>query len=174
MKFSKGSIPWNKGKKCPQISAVKIGKKRPDMRWNKLSIGKIPWNKGKKGEYNLPKHPQTTEESRKKMSIAQKKRFEDKTKHPRWKGGISTYENKLAHNNARRVRKSSNGGSHTIGEWENLRAQYNWKCACCREEKTLTRDHIIPISKGGSDNIENIQPLCKNCNSKKHTQTTKF
>lgn len=68
-------------------------------------------------------------------------------------------------------------GTHTNGEWENLKAQYNWTCPSCKKtepEIKLTRDHIIPISKGSSNNIENIQPLCVSCNSSKYTETTRF
>lgn len=93
---------------------------------------------------------------------------------PVWKGG---YQNKLWHNSQRRIKRLGNGGSHTLGEWEALKAQYNWTCPCCgrsEPEITISRDHIIPVSKGGSDNIENIQPLCRGCNSSKRTKTIKY
>jgi len=31
----------------------------------------------------------------------------------------------------------------------------------------LTKDHIVPSSKGGENHIENYQTLCKECNEKK-------
>jgi len=35
------------------------------------------------------------------------------------------------------------------------------------EEVMLTKDHIIPRSKGGRNNLNNYQTLCVKCNSKK-------
>lgn len=92
-------------------------------------------------------------------------------------GLITTPARKRLLTERHRLLKRNAEGSHTVGDWETLKAQYNWTCPCCgkREpEIKLSKDHIIPLVKGGSDNIENIQPLCRRCNSKKHTKTIKY
>ena len=77
----------------------------------------------------------------------------------------------------RRNRKYQAEGFHTDAEWETLKMQYDNCCLRCgrREpEITLTRDHVVPITKGGSDWITNIQPLCHSCNSSKNARTTDY
>jgi len=41
------------------------------------------------------------------------------------------------------------------------------KCAKCGSRENLEYDHIIPISKGGSNTVRNIELLCEECNRKK-------
>jgi len=95
-----------------------------------------------------------------------------------WRGGISPYEShrkwvkknplRMAHLKARRYARQKNAeGSHSFEEWQKLCSKHNWLCAQCKKRKKLTKDHIKPLSAGGSDYIENIQPLCRNCNSRK-------
>jgi 5-methylcytosine-specific restriction endonuclease McrA len=97
---------------------------------------------------------------------------------PSWKGGITPYEShrkyvqknpeRIAHLKARRYAREKNAeGSHTLEEWQELKASFNHKCAKCGETKLLTKDHIRPLSESGSDFISNIQPLCRSCNSRK-------
>lgn len=92
-----------------------------------------------------------------------------------WKANNPDKVRKYKHQ--RRVNKTLTFGCHSIVEWNKLKSEYNWTCPCCKLKEPniiLTRDHIIPVSKGGSDDIGNIQPLCKSCNSKKYTKTIKF
>lgn len=60
-------------------------------------------------------------------------------------------------------------GDFTPEQWERVREHYcpDGLCLDCGKKRKLTYDHVIPLSKGGSNYIENIQPLCGNCNSKK-------
>lgn len=75
----------------------------------------------------------------------------------------------------RRVQKQNNGGSYTLEEWGALCAKYDNKCLCCgRGDVLLTVDHVTPVTKGGSNDIANIQPLCKSCNSRKHNKVIDY
>tara|TARA_Y100001970_G_C14167281_1_gene822045 strand:- start:1005 stop:1580 length:576 start_codon:yes stop_codon:yes gene_type:complete len=43
----------------------------------------------------------------------------------------------------------------------------NGKCVKCGSQYELHYDHIIPVSKGGSTTLENIELLCQECNLSK-------
>ena len=63
---------------------------------------------------------------------------------------------------------------HTEQEWIDLCIRYDHRCLCCREQKPLSRDHVVPVTIGGLDTIDNIQPLCKGCNSRKNAKTIDY
>lgn len=47
------------------------------------------------------------------------------------------------------------------------------RCAYCGKELNpfiFSVDHLIPLSKGGPDETENMMPACKSCNSSKGTK----
>lgn len=77
----------------------------------------------------------------------------------------------------RRALRRSAGRSFTLNEWEVLKQKFGYRCLACKKTEPfvhLVADHIVPLSRGGRGNIHNIQPLCLECNSRKHTDSTDY
>jgi len=70
----------------------------------------------------------------------------------------------------RRARIKGADGDISDFEWQNILEFYNHTCLCCGATEELTQDHVIPLSKGGSHSPDNIQPLCRTCNLRKHVK----
>ena len=68
-------------------------------------------------------------------------------------------------------------GSYRKVEWEKLKKKNKYTCLCCGQKEPkikLTIDHIIPVSRGGTNYINNLQPLCSKCNRFKYTKIIKY
>jgi 5-methylcytosine-specific restriction endonuclease McrA len=73
----------------------------------------------------------------------------------------------------RRANEVNAPGTITLDEWLNLCSENGNQCLCCKEVlpiHELCPDHIVALSRGGSNYISNIQPLCGACNSVKHSK----
>lgn len=82
-----------------------------------------------------------------------------------------------ARNQNRRAMRKNAGGSFTRQEWLDLLAVCGHTCLKCGRKEPdikLTVDHVVPLVKGGSGYIENIQPLCLTCNLRKHDKVADF
>lgn len=73
------------------------------------------------------------------------------------------------HDNNRRARELNAEGSFTAGEWLDRLAEFNNHCAYCLKPLTAVEiEHMNPLARGGSNNIDNLVPACPPCNRKKH------
>ena len=67
----------------------------------------------------------------------------------------------------RRQRMSRVYSDLTDAEWKRLLKLYKFKCAYCGAGGKLTRDHIVPVCRGGPDTYDNVVPACIDCNHAK-------
>ena len=78
----------------------------------------------------------------------------------------------------RAARKKGLPATLTIQQWCAILVAYKYQCAYCGKKETkkrsLTQDHVLPLSKGGGTTPENIVPACKSCNSAKGDRPPKM
>ena len=153
--MGKNQTSFKKGHGVPEEWRKKVaealkGKRIPESRRKKLVGRKL------------------SEETKKRISQNSALRGE---KHWQWRGGVTKNKayrswTKNKHNRLRILAE----GSHVWEEWEGLKKKHGYACVMCGRKEPdikLTIDHITPISRGGTDWISNIQPLCQSCNSRK-------
>ncbi len=75
----------------------------------------------------------------------------------------------IRHAKIRKVRLRGAEGSHSQKEVDALYKAQKGKCIYCNKKlgNKYHEDHIIPLSKGGSNYISNIQLTCVSCNCSK-------
>lgn len=75
------------------------------------------------------------------------------------------------------MRAARERGRHTAQEWYGLVRSVKRRCFYCDRECApwgpwrMTKDHKTPVSRGGSDAIDNLAVACKQCNSQKSNLT---
>jgi hypothetical protein len=91
-----------------------------------------------------------------------------------WEGAASAAPFFLSKTESKMSARASNGGSHTDAEWRaQLRRQFyrcnNPFCMCdLRADGVVVhRDHFVPVTSGGTDDIANIRAMCGPCNLRK-------
>lgn len=150
-KGKKGSISPNKGKKFNEKWRANLSSSHKDYVPTQKQLDTLRAYSSGKDNFNY---------------------IDGRDKNQKWRNWVKNKRNRLL-----RSKSPNTIGNHTYGEWETVKAQFNWTCPRCLKsepEVSLTRDHIVPLSKGGSDNIENIQPLCLKCNLWKYTKIINF
>lgn len=179
------------GKPCPKCNGEKWYKngkcakchKERDRKWRESNPGKgqaasLSWYHQNKARSHANKRRRRKNNStngvdnassRKRYSLNPEKGLESNR---RWRR--ANPEKAAAQTNRRRTRKTEAGGSYAAEEWKALCEQYDNCCACCGKKKKLEFDHVIPVSKGGSSDISNGQPLCRSCNASKGDKTIDY
>lgn len=86
------------------------------------------------------------------------------------------YDEHVRHGTLNRIaRKRGAEGQYTVDDVHALGNRQSWVCnnpfCMCDIRAAYDVDHIVPLSRGGSNWPANLQLLCPSCNKRKHAKT---
>lgn len=115
------------------------------------------WERGRDREKKNAKNRRYKERNREKMSAQQRDYYR---RHP---------EKVIQAVEMRRARiAGAEVSDFTRADWERIKVLWNFQCAYCGcTPDLLTKDHVVPLARGGNHTASNIVPACHRCNSGK-------
>lgn len=131
------------------------------------------WRESHKEELKKSKHEYYSKNKDKYLEYGAKSRKKNPEKRKQlWANWAQRNPGKLKAKEARRQALEQNAeGSWEGREFENLVTLLGNMCVKCLKAFTTknppTPDHIVPLANGGTNWIENIQPMHRGCNSGK-------
>ena len=129
-------------------------------------------NQDKLKEYGKVHNKQWREENKERKAEYDKQyRGDNKELRKQWNSEWSKAnpENRRANTRNYQAKKHNNGGTHTEEDIKLLLNLSGHQCQRpeCSATEDLEIDHVIPLSRGGRNDITNLQVLCKSCNCSK-------
>jgi 5-methylcytosine-specific restriction endonuclease McrA len=70
--------------------------------------------------------------------------------------------------------RRSRDGSFNLSQWNIIKQACASVCLQCGSSNDIELDHIIPLKRGGTNWITNIQPLCRACNRSKYIKADDY
>lgn len=184
--------PRGKCRKCRIASATESNRTNPNRkeildRYNQGSKGRATQqrfdaeNPGKRKVYvvrHYTKFPERLAAKRDRDREEQAKRYHadpETAKRLARESLKRNPETKTAIDHGRRAAKLQAEGSHTADDLRAIWERQNGRCAKCASEchrgkhdgLKWTIDHVVPLSRGGSEWPSNLQGLCLSCNAAK-------
>ncbi len=115
------------------------------------------------------------EEYRKKHNLLSAKWREanrEKAREAKKKWRIRHPERHVLHQANRRAKINGCSGTHTAEEIQEILREQNFRCAYCQiPVKEYHVDHVVPLSRGGGNDKQNLAIACPSCNMKKGRKT---
>lgn len=135
--------------------------KRASKKWKKENPEKVKKIERRRRERNVEYERERKREyyqkNKEKMSIWQK--------HYR-KENSEQYSKYRRNRTARK--KNASGDGVMLSE---LIQTHGSSCYLCNKNSATDIEHLIPLSRGGTNHVDNLRPACRSCNSKKGTKT---
>lgn len=155
----------------------------------KIRYATNPEGERKRADIWLKANPERVKEGRKRRYRADPEKHREqkrnwvannpeKAKAAKQRDYQNNIENYRKHRRIRRALAKNAEGNYTDSDVKSIMNSQGYKCYYCRQKLDLVskpqpwhEDHLMPLSRGGSNWPENIVIACEGCNESKHKAT---